>query len=113
MNEVDSKLSQGKKTMGSADFCERVYEVFPKHRQHQLAETIAGPPGPPGPVGSGGPVGAPGIDGQPGPPVMRLAKEGGWDRVYEYLRQNGMNVNRREILTPDRRLILPPLTHGV
>ena len=64
MNEVDSKLSQGKKTMGSADFCERVYEVFPKHRQHQLAETI----------------------------VMRLAKEGGWDRVYEYLRQNGMNL---------------------
>ena len=64
MNAVDTELSQGKGAMDNAAFCERVYNVFPNHRQHQLAESI----------------------------VMRLAKEGGWDRVYEHLRQTGMNL---------------------
>ena len=37
------------------------------------------------------------------------------EAVYESLGRSidKQIVNRREILTPDRRLILPPLTHGV
>ena len=64
MGEVDDALAQAKPAMGYVAFCDRVYQVFPDHRQHRLAESI----------------------------VMRLAKEGGWEKVYEHLRQSGMNL---------------------
>ena len=64
MNEVDEQITQSKQVMDTVNFCDRVYTIFPNHHQQQLAESI----------------------------VMRLAKEGGWDQVYEHLRKNGMNL---------------------
>ena len=64
MNEVDEQITQGAKGMDMMAFCDRVYTAFPNHRQQKLAESI----------------------------VMRLVKEGGWDQVYEHLRQSGMNL---------------------
>ena len=72
MNELDADLARGLEAMDSNTFCERVYQVFPDHRHHHLAESI----------------------------VMRLAKEGGWDRVYEHLRQAGMSL-RAILLSAD------------
>ena len=64
MNEVDEQITRGSTGMDTVGFRDRVYKVFPNHRPQQLAESI----------------------------VMRLAKEGGWDQVYEHLRKNGMNL---------------------
>ncbi len=50
--EVDDALAQAKPAMDYVAFCDRVYQVFPDHRQHRLAESI----------------------------VMRLAKEAGRKR---------------------------------
>lgn len=64
MNELDEQLTEGKKVMDHLEFCDRMYTIFPQHRQHHLAETI----------------------------VKSLAREGDWDRVYEHLRTSGMNL---------------------
>ena len=64
MNEVDGHLTQGRKAMDHQEFEERIYKIFPEHRHQSFAESI----------------------------LMRLAKEGGWDDVYEHMRQSGMNL---------------------
>ncbi len=64
MGEVDDALAEGASAMDHIAFCDRVYAVLPDHRQHRLAEST----------------------------VMRLAKEGGWEKVYEQLRESGMNL---------------------
>lgn len=64
MNELDDQLASGRKPIDHLEFCERMYRIFPSHRQHHLAETI----------------------------VKSLALEGDWDRVYDHLRASGMNL---------------------
>ena len=64
MNEVDGQLSQERDAMGHEDFEARISEIFPEHRHKHFAESI----------------------------LIRLAREGGWERVYEHLRRSGMNL---------------------
>ena len=64
MGKVDAQLSQGEETMDHVKFCEQVHEIFPDQQPQQLAEAI----------------------------VTRLARDGGWDQVYQHLRQSGMNL---------------------
>ncbi len=64
MGKVDEQLSQSEAAMDHLAFCERVHEIFPSQQPQHLAEAI----------------------------VTRLARDGGWDEVYEHLRQSGMNL---------------------
>ena len=64
MGEVDARLSQGQEAMGHFEFCDRVRTIFPGHEPQHLAEALA----------------------------TRLALDGGWDPVYQHLRQSGMNL---------------------
>ena len=65
MGKVDEQLSQSEAAaVDHLAFCERVHEIFPSQQPQHLAEAI----------------------------VTRLARDGGWDEVYEHLRQSGMNL---------------------
>ena len=64
MGEVDARLSQGQEAMDHFEFCDRVQKIFPGHESQHIAEAI----------------------------VTRLALDGGWDPVYQHLRQSGMNL---------------------
>ena len=64
MNEVDAQIAQGRDAMSHEDFEERIYAIFPDHRHKHFAESI----------------------------LIRLAREGGWEPTYEYLRKSGMNL---------------------
>ena len=63
MGEVDARLSHGQ-TMDHLEFYGRVHKIFPGHEPQHIAEAI----------------------------VTRLAPDGGWDQVYQHLRQSGMNL---------------------
>ncbi len=64
MNAIDEQLAQDKPALDHVQFTNRIHQIFPDHRQHLLPESI----------------------------VNSLAKEGDWDRVYEHLRQSGLNL---------------------
>ena len=69
MGDVDARLSQGEAAMDHLEFYDRVHKIFPGHEPMHIAEAI----------------------------VTRLAPDGGWDQVYQHLRQSGMNLrDRRE-----------------
>ena len=64
MGEVDARLSQGGTPIDHLEFCDRVRKIFPGHEPQHIAEAI----------------------------VTRLLPDGGWDQVYQHLRQSGMNL---------------------
>ena len=64
MGELDAQLTESKPGMDHVEFCDRIYRIFPGQQPQQLAEAI----------------------------VTRLALDGGWDEVYQHLRQSGMNL---------------------
>ena len=64
MTELDRQISAGNTTTDHQEFCNRVHQIFPDRQPQPLAEAI----------------------------VTRLAPDGGWDQVYQHLRQSGMHL---------------------
>jgi hypothetical protein len=64
MHELDGQISTSQPALDHFEFCARVDRIFPGQQPQHLAEAI----------------------------VTHLARDDGWERVYQHLRRSGMKL---------------------